>query len=319
MFSNQTLRGFYPKAVQMYEKIGIIQYLCIEKFLKYLRKGYMRILISNDDGYRATGIHVLARVMAGFGEVTVVAPKYHQSAMSMAVSLGMKRLAHKALPEEGPGKWYYLDATPASCVKFGLEYFYEQRNPDLVICGINHGSNAATAANYSATLGATEEGALNGCKAIGVSLCNFRPDADFAVVEAYLPGIVRFLLENWPEGKYGLLYNINFPDVPADRVEGITFARQGRGHWIHEFQPWDVDRLEAYEATGFHLQENLPPLEEGESAYMMIGDFVDDEEGALDADHVLNHSNWITITPNNIDRTDYAELRRLRDFRGTEL
>ena len=143
----------------------------------------MRILISNDDGYRATGIHVLARVMAGFGEVTVVAPKFHQSAMSMAVSLGMKRLAHKALPEEGPGKWYYLDATPASCVKFGLEYFYERRNPDLVICGINHGSNAATAANYSATLGATEEGALNGCKAIGVSLCNFRPDADFSVVE----------------------------------------------------------------------------------------------------------------------------------------
>ena len=63
----------------------------------------MRILISNDDGYKAGGIHALARIMAEFGEVTVVAPKYHQSAMSMAVSLGMKRLAHKALPEEGPG------------------------------------------------------------------------------------------------------------------------------------------------------------------------------------------------------------------------
>ena len=72
----------------------------------------MRILISNDDGYKARGIHALARVMAEFGEVTVVAPKYHQSAMSMAVSLGMKRLAHKALPEEGPGNWHYLDATP---------------------------------------------------------------------------------------------------------------------------------------------------------------------------------------------------------------
>ena len=107
----------------------------------------MRILISNDDGYKARGIHALARVMAQFGEVTVVAPKFHQSAMSMAVSLGMKRLAHKALPEEGPGDWHYLDATPASCVKFGLEYFYERRNPDLVICGINHGSNASTAAN----------------------------------------------------------------------------------------------------------------------------------------------------------------------------
>ena len=62
----------------------------------------MRILISNDDGYKAGGIHALARVMADFGEVTVVAPKHHQSAMSMAVSLGMKRLAHKALPGKGP-------------------------------------------------------------------------------------------------------------------------------------------------------------------------------------------------------------------------
>ena len=262
----------------------------------------MRILISNDDGYKAGGIHALARIMAEFGEVTVVAPKYHQSAMSMAVSLGMKRLAHKALPEEGPGNWYYLDATPASCVKFGLEYFYERRNPDLVICGINHGSNAATAANYSAT-----------------SLCNFRPDADFTLVETYLPRILDFLLDNWPEGKYGLLYNINFPDVPADRVKGVCFARQGKGHWVREFQEWDVERLQAYEATGFHLQENLPPLEEGETAYMMIGDFVDDEDGDMEADHVLNESNWITIVPNTIDRTDFEELKRLRGLQGTEL
>ena len=274
----------------------------------------MRILISNDDGYKAGGIHALARVMADFGEVTVVAPKHHQSAMSMAVSLGMKRLAHKALPEEGPGKWYYLDATPASCVKFGLEYFYEHRDPDLVICGVNHGSNAATAANYSATIGATEEGALNGIKAIGVSLCNFRPDADFSLVEMYLPGILRFLLENWPENKYGLLYNINFPDVTPDRLMGVCFARQGKGHWIKEFQPWDVERLQKYEDTGFRLQDNLPPLEEGESAYMMIGDFVDDEDGSPGADHILNEERWITITPNTIDRTDFEELKRLRNL-----
>ena len=272
----------------------------------------MKILISNDDGYRAGGIHTLARIMSQFGEVTVVAPKYHQSAMSMAVSLGMKRLAYRELPEEGPGKWYYLDATPASCVKFGLEYFYEKRNPDLVICGINHGSNAATAANYSATLGATEEGALNGCKAIGVSLCNFRPDADFSLVEEFLPGILHFLLENWPEDRYGLLYNINFPNVDRDRVKGVCFTRQGRGHWVKEFQTWDETRLASYEATGFHLQENLPPLEVGETPYMMIGDFVDDDSGATEADHVMNEAGWITITPNTIDRTDYAELKRLQ-------
>ena len=271
----------------------------------------MRILISNDDGYKAGGIHTLARIMDSFGEVTVVAPKFHQSAMSMAVSLGIKRLAYKDLPEEGPGNWHYLDATPASCVKFGLEYFYEHRNPDLVVCGINHGSNASTAANYSATLGAAEEGALNGCKSLGVSLCNFRPDADFSVVERYLPGIVRFLLDHWPEDRYGLFYNINFPDVAPDAVKGVCFTRQGRGHWVREFQDWDLDRLQKYEASGFSLAGSLPPREEGERAYMMIGDFINDDAGASDADHVLNDEGWITITPNNVDRTDYNDLERL--------
>ena len=272
----------------------------------------MKILISNDDGYKAGGIRTLAQIMAGFGEVTVGAPKYHQSAMSMAVSLGIKRLAYKALPEYGPGSWHYLDATPASCVKFGLEYFYEHRNPDLVICGINHGSNAATAANYSATLGSAEEGALNGCKAIGVSVCDFSPEASFDLVEKYLPGIIRSLLDNWPEGRYGLLYSINFPKVPVEACKGIRFARQGRGHWVKEFQEWDEGRLRKYEAVGFHFDDTLPPLEEGEKGYMMIGDFIDDEPGAMDADHVLNDAGWITITPNNLDRTDYEILHHSR-------
>ena len=273
----------------------------------------MRILISNDDGYQAGGIKVLANLMAEFGDVTVVAPKHHQSAMSMAVSLGIRRLAYKALPALGPGSWHYLDATPASCVKFGLEYFYENRNPDLVITGINHGTNASTAANYSATLGAAEEGALNGCKSVGVSLCNFRPDADFTVVEKFLPGILRKLLENWPENYYGLYYNINFPDIAPEEIKGVKFTRQGRGHWVREFQEWDLGRLEKYEASGFNRAgvAGEHALEDGERAYMMIGDFVDDDEGAPDADHVQNEAGWITITPCTLDHTDYKELDRL--------
>ena len=108
-------------------------------------------------------------------------------------------------------------------------------------------------------------------------------------------------------------------DYREGAVMGICFARQGKGHWVREFQPWDAERMQKYEATGFHMQENLPPLEEGETAYMMIGDFVDDEDGDMEADHVLNESNWITIVPNTIDRTDFEELKRLRDLQGTEL
>ena len=87
----------------------------------------MEILITNDDGYQAKGIRVLAEIMKRFGNVTVIAPKKHQSGMSMAVSLGLKQIAYRKLTEEGPDadgnghvSWTYLDATPASCVKFGL-------------------------------------------------------------------------------------------------------------------------------------------------------------------------------------------------------
>ena len=116
----------------------------------------MRILITNDDGYQAKGIKVLADIMKEFGEVTVIAPKTHQSGMSMAVSLGFKQIAHKDL---GKG-WHYVDATPASCVKFGLNTMFLDNYPDVVVSGINHGSNASTASCYSGTLGAAEEAAL---------------------------------------------------------------------------------------------------------------------------------------------------------------
>ena len=270
----------------------------------------MRILISNDDGYRAGGIHALARIMAEFGEVTVVAPKYHQSAMSMAVSLGMKRLAYKALPEEGPGNWHYLDATPASCVKFGLQFKYEARNPDLVVGGVNHGSNASTGCNYSATMGVVEEGAINGIKAIGVSLNTHRANADFSAVEALLPGIIRHLLDHWPDRK-GIYYNINFPNLPVEEIKGWRFARQGAGYWVKEFEDWDEERLSELGLTDVFLwQQQRVQLEEGERAYFMKGEFVNADQDPEMADHLLLKEGWVTIVPCQSDPTDYQELSR---------
>ena len=271
----------------------------------------MRILLSNDDGYKAEGLHVLARVMARFGEVTVVAPKYHQSAMSTAVSLGVKQLAYKDLPEEGPGQWSYLDATPASCVKFGLQFKYEARNPDLVVGGVNHGSNASTGSNYSATMGVVEEGAINGIKAIGVSLNTHRSDADFSAVEELLPAIIEGLLKTWPERK-GLYYNVNFPNLPASEIKGVRFARQGAGHWVREFEPWDEERLSELGLTDVFLwQQHRVQLEEGESAFFMKGDFVNDDPCPDRADHLLLKEGWITIVPCTADPTDYKVLDTL--------
>ena len=270
----------------------------------------MRILLSNDDGYKAPGLHALARVMAQFGSVTVVAPKHHQSAMSAAVSLGVKQLAYKDLPEESPGHWAYLDATPVSCVKFALQYKYEARNPDLVVSGVNHGSNASTGANYSATIGAAEEGAINGIKAVGVSIDTHSPDADLSAVEALLPSIMQHLLDHWPDQR-GIYYNINFPHLPLEKIKGVRFTRQGAGFWIREFEPWNEERLNQLGLThAFLWRHQHVEAEEGESLYFMTGEFVSMDDDPDQADHLLMKEGWVTIVPCRADLTDYAELQR---------
>jgi len=270
----------------------------------------MRILITNDDGYQAKGIKVLADIMKQFGEVTVIAPKHHQSGMSMAVSLGFKQIAHKDLGEG----WHYVDATPASCVKFGLNTMFLDNFPDVVVSGINHGSNAATASCYSGTLGAAMEGALNGIPAIGVSLDTLHPDADFSAVKKYFGDIFRKLMENWPD-KHGIYYNVNFPNIPAEEIKGVRTGVQGMGRWIREFKEWDLQHYAKYGITPEMLgQRSNPKLEEGEDLYMMVGEFTDDPRNAPNADHRLVGEGYISVVAHNIDCTDYTETENLTDF-----
>ena len=268
----------------------------------------MRILITNDDGYQAKGIHVLCNIMKQFGDVTVIAPKKHQSGMSMAVSIGLKQIAHKDL---GDG-WHYVDATPASCVKFGLNTIFLDNFPDVVVSGINHGSNASTASCYSGTLGAAEEAALNGIPAIGVSLDSLHADADFSGVEKYFGDIFKTIMENLPK-KHGVFYNVNFPDIPADKIKGIRTGYQGLGRWIREFKEWDKKHYEAYGLTPEMLgQDSNPVLEEGEDLYMMVGDFLDDPRNTDEADHRIIADGYISIVAHNVDNTDYNEQERLK-------
>lgn len=268
----------------------------------------MRILITNDDGYQAKGIKVLAEIMKQFGEVTVIAPKHHQSGMSMAVSLGFKQIAHKDLGED----WHYVDATPASCVKFGLNTMFLDNFPDVVVSGINHGSNAATASCYSGTLGAAMEGALNGIPAIGVSLDTLHPDADFECVSEYFGDIFQKLMENWPD-KHGVYYNVNFPNLPASEIKGIRTGVQGMGRWVREFKEWDLQHYAKYGITPELLgQSSNPVLEEGEDLYMMVGEFVDDARNAPNADHRLVAEGYISVVAHNVDCTDYQETTNLK-------
>ncbi|SKC52542.1 5'-nucleotidase /3'-nucleotidase /exopolyphosphatase [Bacteroidales bacterium WCE2004] len=270
----------------------------------------MRILVTNDDGYEAKGLLTLVGILRKYGEVTVVAPKRPQSGMSMAVTMGFKPIAVRHLPEREGADWWYLDGTPASCIKFGIDNVLAPARPDLVVSGINHGSNAATAAIYSGTIGAAMEGAVNGIPALGVSLDTFNPDADFSGVEAFLPKILDQLLPQM-QGRYGLFYNINFPDRPAGEIRGVRLTRMGYAHWEHEYQDYGPFLQKLGRVPSEEDCRYIAHLEPDEELYVMAGDFTDNGGNPADADHLLLDRGYVTITPQNIDNTATAELERL--------
>ena len=272
----------------------------------------MNILLTNDDGYRAKGLKVLAGIMRQFGNVCVIAPKSHQSGMSMAVSMGGRAIAYRKLCDEGGTSWSYLDATPASCVKFALNTVFLDQRPDVVVSGINHGSNAASASCYSGTLGAVAEAALNGIPAIGVSLDTCDPDADFSSVAKYFPEIFRSLMDSLPE-KYGIYYNVNFPSPSCGRIKGIRTATQGIGRWIREFTTWDKAAFCRLGIPQETAAKAVAEAEEGEKLYVITGEFQDDDRNPADADHRYNHNGYITVVPHNINCTDSDECSRLRE------
>lgn len=272
----------------------------------------MKILVTNDDGYKAKGLASLVKALKGFGDVTVIAPKKPQSAVSLAVTMGYRPIAVKELGIIDGARWIYLDGTPASCVKFGIDNVFTDGKPDVVVSGINHGSNAATAACYSATLGSAAEAAINHVLGVGVSLDSYDPDADFSAVETIFPDIFRKILAS-PDGKFGAYYNINFPDLPAASIKGIRVCHMGIGHWEKEFEDWDP---EAIAAKGVNLSDyDIDPSkvipEDGEVIYYMAGHFVDDSINVAGADHRTVKQGYITVVEHNIDNTDYDAITRL--------
>lgn len=274
----------------------------------------MKILVTNDDGYQSRGLRCLVQALKPFGDLTIVAPKTAQSGMSMAVTMGFKPIAVRNIQTLSGEDWWYLDGTPASCVKFGLDNVMYPARPDLVVSGINHGNNAATATLYSGTIGAVKEGTLNGIHSIGVSLDSFAEDADFSAIEQMLPEILKKLLPDFSNRK-GTFYNINFPDLPVDKIKGIVPASVGYAHWEREYMPYVPEFLEARGLSqSFAARAYADTKQPDEMLYVMAGDFVSDDDNPADADHLLMAQGYVTITPENIYGTDMGELKRLCDI-----
>jgi len=263
------------------------KYFLFKKFMDK-KRGKLNILITNDDGVKSKGISALTEMMKEYGNITVVAPFEAMSGMSAALTIG-KPLRLTELKSEKGLKIYACSGTPADCVKMAMNQLFINEPPDLLVSGINHGSNASIASLYSGTLGAAAEGTVYGIPSIGFSHYSHHRDIDFAASLHFGKIIVDSYLKNPP--KQGIYLNVNFPDCNKESIRGIKFCHQGKGQWIKEFE----ERTDPY---GFHY-------------YWMTGEFFNLEPQNRESDHNLVKEGYISIVPHQIDSTDYSEVERL--------
>ena len=187
------------------------------------------IFITNDDGISSRGLSHLTRIALELGDVVVVAPESAQSGKSSAITVNSPLFINEHPSLDG-AKMLSVTGTPVDCVKTGM-YAVLDRKPDLILSGINHGSNAAVNNIYSGTMGATMEGCLLGVPSIGYSLLDHSPDADFDPLTYYIREITaKVLAEGLPDG---ICLNVNFPSHCTPK--GVKVVRAAKGRWTEEY------------------------------------------------------------------------------------
>ncbi|MEM8816284.1 MAG: 5'/3'-nucleotidase SurE [Pseudomonadota bacterium] len=182
----------------------------------------MKILVSNDDGYLATGIQVLTEALEAVADVVVVAPDRNRSAASNSLTVQMPLRVTEVAPRR-----YRVDGTPSDCVHLALTGFLDME-PDLVVSGINHGANLGDDVIYSGTVAAATEGRFLGLPSIAVSLAGDGKLTHFSTAARVVTEMVQKLAaEPLPKD---LTLNVNVPDIPFEELIGVRAARLGFRH-----------------------------------------------------------------------------------------
>jgi len=245
----------------------------------------MNILCTNDDGYLATGIRVLASAVSAFGSVTVVAPDREQSATSHALTLHHPLRARRTTD----GTWV-VDGTPTDCVILAVNELLE-RKPDICVSGVNHGPNMGEDVLYSGTVAAAMEATVIGIPAVALSYSGDR----YEELEGW-DGVVRAVLEGilgdraFPQDT---LFNVNLPPVAPDAVKGIRVTSLGRRRYSESItRARDPQGKEYYWIGG------------GEATW----------RGSVDSDFQALEDGYVSVTPLHLDLTNYRLLEEVRSW-----
>lgn len=248
------------------------------------------ILIINDDGISSNGIIALAEAVSDLGEVHVVAPDSPQSGMGHAVTIDdILRIKKYNFPVEDVTA-HSTSGTPVDCVKLAIFKILD-RKPDLLISGINHGSNSSVNVIYSGTMGAAIEGAVENIPSIGFSLLDPDPDADFSASKKVARMMCKEVLERGlPKG---VCLNVNIPKVSEEELKGVKICRQSAGHWKDDFEERTAPNKEVY--------------------YLLKGTFTNNDNGEDTDEHALSMG-FASIVPTQFDLTAHKAISELNSW-----
>ena len=248
------------------------------------------IFITNDDSYLSKGFRAMVNLAREFGRVIAIAPDRVQSGMSQAITINQPLFMRQVEQSEGV-EIYAFSGTPVDCAKIAFDHFFDGKHVDLVLSGINHGSNAAVNVMYSGTMGAAIEGSFYNVPSIGLSLDDHDADADFEGAVEYGRKVVASVLENAESLPRPLCLNVNVPRCAASEIQGIRLCRQTRGFWREDF----------YARQDPH----------GRDYFWLTGAFQNAEPEAEDTDEWALAHKYVAVVPVQVDMTDYRMLRSL--------
>jgi 5'-nucleotidase len=249
------------------------------------------IVICNDDSIFAPGIEALIEAMLPLGEVLVVAPDSPQSGMGHAITIN-STLRVNRINHSGAYEKYSCSGTPVDCVKMAVGHL-AKRKIDLIVSGINHGSNSSINVIYSGTMSAAVEGCIEGIPSIGFSLCDYSWEANFGPCIQWARNIARkVLISGLPAG---VCLNVNFPN---DLIQGLKICRQADARWVEE------------------MDERVDPR--GGKYYWLTGAFRNMDHGK-DTDEFALANQYISVVPIEIDLTAYKAIPFLQQCGLEEL
>lgn len=272
----------------------------------------MKLLISNDDGIFALGIRTLANTLADAGhQVTVVCPDRERSATGHGLTLHKPIRAEQidSVFEAGISAWA-CSGTPSDCVKLALGALLDEP-PDMVLSGINHGSNLGTDVLYSGTVSAAMEGAMEGISSIAFSLSSFasqdfQPAANFAVA-------LVSQLSHAPLPQ-AMLLNVNVPAIPASEIVGVAITRQGVRRYFDQFEKRVDPRGKTYYWLAGEILEEVAEPELASPEALKLSTYSDQTWfKQIPTDVQAIRQNYITLTPLQYNLTCATSLADLQD------